>query len=44
VDRTAAGDTRGMHNAVETIRHRGEDVGYRGFVGHIGRHEREPLA
>lgn len=44
VHRPATGDARGVNEAVESVGDGLEDVGDRRFVGHIGRHEREPLA
>ncbi len=44
VDRAATGDARGVDDTVESVRHGGEESADRGLVGHVGRHEREPLA
>src|SRR3954462_7557818 len=44
MDRAAPCDTGGVHNAVESIRDRGEHGADRGFVADVGRHELEPCA
>ena len=40
MDRTAAGNARGVNDTVESVGHGGEDSGDCGFVGHVGGHER----
>jgi hypothetical protein len=42
VDRATAGDASGVDDPVEAVRHGGHHGGDRGFVGDVGRHEREP--
>ena len=44
MDRAAPGNSGGVDDAVEAVGHRGQHSGDRGFVGDVGRHEREPRA
>jgi hypothetical protein len=44
MDRAAAGNAGRVDDPVEAVGHGGQHSGDRGFVGHVGRHEREPRA